>query len=66
MCIGMCIVLFIELKFYLYINTLIQFIDSYYRTHTTKSIKNNKLNSSSLSSYDLLLRDCMTNSCRYG
>lgn len=31
MCIGMCIVLFIELKFYLYINTLIQFIDSYYR-----------------------------------
>lgn len=32
MCIGMCIVLFIELKFYLYINTLIQFIDSYYRT----------------------------------
>lgn len=35
-------------------------------THTTKSIKNNKLNSSSLSSYDLLLRDCMTNSCRYG
>ena len=35
-------------------------------THTTKPIKNNKLNSSSLSSYDLLLRDCMTNSCRYG
>ncbi|HBX3299175.1 hypothetical protein DJ494_21425 [Klebsiella pneumoniae] len=35
MCIGMCIVLFIELKFYLYINTLIQFIDSYYRTILT-------------------------------
>ena len=35
MCIGMCIVLFIELKFYLYINTLIQFIDSYYRTIST-------------------------------
>ncbi|HDT2318185.1 TPA: hypothetical protein QHM98_003444 [Klebsiella aerogenes] len=35
-------------------------------THTTKSIKNNKLKSISLSSYDLLLRDSMTNSCRYG
>jgi len=35
-------------------------------THTTKSIKNNNLKSVSLSSYDLLLRDSMTNSCRYG
>ena len=35
-------------------------------THTTKSIKNNNLKSISLSSYDLLLRDSMTNSCRYG
>lgn len=66
MCIGMCIVLFIELKFYLYINALIWLVDSYYRTHTTKSIKNNNLKSISLSSYDLLLRDSMTNSCRYG
>lgn len=35
-------------------------------THTTESIKNNNLKSISLSSYDLLLRDSMTNSCRYG
>lgn len=35
-------------------------------THTTKPIKNNNLKSISLSSYDLLLRDSMTNSCRYG
>lgn len=35
-------------------------------THTIKSIKNNNLKSISLSSYDLLLRDSMTNSCRYG
>ena len=40
MCIGMCIVLFIELKFYLYINTLIQFIDSYYRHHHLKILIN--------------------------
>ena len=39
MCIGMCIVLFIELKFYLYINTLIQFIDSYYRTTSIKTLQ---------------------------
>ncbi|PLN50501.1 hypothetical protein CWN65_12335 [Klebsiella pneumoniae] len=39
MCIGMCIVLFIELKFYLYINILIQFIDSYYRTTSIKTLQ---------------------------
>lgn len=41
MCIGMCIVLFIELKFYLYINTLIQFIDSYYQHHFNQNVTEN-------------------------
>lgn len=66
MCIVVCIGMFFDFIFINKIIVLMLFIGSYYRTHTTKSIKNNKLNSSSLSSYDLLLRDCMTNSCRYG
>ncbi len=35
-------------------------------TNTTNPIKNNYLQRMLLSSYDLFLRDSMTNSCRYG
>lgn len=35
-------------------------------TNTKNSNKNNRLQIISLSSYDLFLRDSVTNSCRYG